>query len=159
MGHRSDERRRASCEGSVRHHVHNLQHVCCDGGRIGIQDLSFASPNVKAAPISPTGSNCPYGQLARQIRALRDRYLESGFGHGHRACLLLENRPDFIVHWLALNSIGVSIVPINPAYRAAEIEYLISHAEPDLIVTLQTRRSWRKQSRLMSRCLSCPATI
>ncbi|WP_210263134.1 hypothetical protein, partial [Bradyrhizobium brasilense] len=41
-------------------------------------------------------------------------------------CLLLENRPDFIVHWLALNGIGVSIVPINPAYRAAEIEYLIA---------------------------------
>lgn len=53
----------------------------------------------------------------------------------------VENRPDFTVHWLALNSIGVSVVLINPAYRAAEIEYLIAHAEPDLIVTPTIRRN------------------
>ncbi|WGR94365.1 AMP-binding protein [Bradyrhizobium sp. ISRA435] len=76
--------------------------------------------------------------------ALRDQYRAAGFDHGHRACLLLENRPDFIVHWLALNGLGVSIVPINPAYRAAEIEYLIAHAEPDLIVTLPDQKELQK---------------
>ena len=96
------------------------------------------------APISPTASSCPDGEIGRQVCTLRDRYRASGFGHGHRACLLLENRPDFIVHWLALNSIGVSIVPINPAYRAAEIEYLIAHAEPDLIVTLHNQKELLK---------------
>jgi acyl-CoA synthetase (AMP-forming)/AMP-acid ligase II len=92
----------------------------------------------------PEGIELSYGEILRQICALRDRYRASGFGHGHRACLLLENRPDFIVHWLALNSIGVSIVPINPAYRATEIEYLISHAEPDLVVTLPRQKELEK---------------
>jgi acyl-CoA synthetase (AMP-forming)/AMP-acid ligase II len=92
----------------------------------------------------PDGIELSYGEIGRQVCTLRDRYRASGFGHGHRACLLLENRPDFIVHWLALNSIGVSIVPINPAYRAAEIEYLIAHAEPDLIVTLHNQKELLK---------------
>ena len=88
----------------------------------------------------PEGIEFSYDDIVRSVCALRDLYRASGFGHGHRACLLLENRPDFIVHWLALNCIGASIVPINPAYRAAEIEYLISHAEPDLIVTLPSQK-------------------
>jgi acyl-CoA synthetase (AMP-forming)/AMP-acid ligase II len=92
----------------------------------------------------PDGIELSYGDIVRQVCALRDQYRASGFGHGHRACLLLENRPDFIVHWLALNGLGVSIVPINPAYRAAEIEYLIAHAEPDLIVTLHDQKELRK---------------
>ena len=92
----------------------------------------------------PDGIELSYGQVLGQIVALSDRYRASGFGHGHRACLLLENRPDFIVHWLALNSIGISIVPINPAYRATEIAYLISHAEPDLVVTLHNQKELQK---------------
>ncbi|WGR99079.1 AMP-binding protein [Bradyrhizobium sp. ISRA443] len=92
----------------------------------------------------PDGIELSYGDIARQACALRDQYRAAGFDHGHRACLLLENRPDFIVHWLALNGLGVSIVPINPAYRAAEIEYLIAHAEPDLIVTLPDQKELQK---------------
>lgn len=88
----------------------------------------------------PQGVEISYGEIAQRVDDLRNRYAEAGYGHGHRASLLLENRPDLIVHWLALNAIGVSIVPINPAYRAAEIGYLLSHAEPALVVTLREQR-------------------
>jgi acyl-CoA synthetase (AMP-forming)/AMP-acid ligase II len=94
-------------------------------------------PEHKNRAYFPDGVELLYGEIAQQVLMLRAQYLEAGFGHGHRACLMLENRPDFIVHWLALNSIGVSIVPINPAYRTAEIEYVIAHAEPGLIVALR----------------------
>ena len=96
------------------------------------------------APISPTASSCPTAKSAGKSAPCAIDIVHRDSGHGHRACLLLENRPDFIVHWLALNSIGVSIVPINPAYRAAEIEYLIAHAEPDLIVTLHNQKELLK---------------
>ena len=32
-------------------------------------------------------------------------------------------------------------MPINPDYRAAEIAYLLDHSEPDLVLTLGTRRA------------------
>ncbi|WP_441231982.1 AMP-binding protein [Tardiphaga sp. 215_C5_N2_1] len=91
-------------------------------------------------PYFPEGIEFTYGDIAFGVDQLRTRYSEAGYGHGHRVCLLLENRPDLIVHWLALNAIGVSVVPINPAYRSAEIEYLLSHAEPVLVVTLHGQR-------------------
>jgi acyl-CoA synthetase (AMP-forming)/AMP-acid ligase II len=92
----------------------------------------------------PAGAEFSYGDIAEKIGSLRERYHDAGYGHGHRVCLLLENRPDFLVHWLALNAIGASIIPINPAYRAAEIAYLISHAEPDLIVALHGQSELKK---------------
>lgn len=87
----------------------------------------------------PNGAEFSYADIAGKIDHLRRRYIDAGYGHGHRVCLQLENRPDFLVHWLALNAIGASIIPINPSYRAAEIIYVISHAEPDLIVALHSQ--------------------
>lgn len=95
-------------------------------------------------PYFPQGIEFSYQQIAVHAAQLRAHYVAAGYGHGHRACLLLENRPDFIVHWLALNAIGVSIVPINPAYRAAEIAYVLEHAEPDLAVALNDQRELAK---------------
>jgi acyl-CoA synthetase (AMP-forming)/AMP-acid ligase II len=81
-----------------------------------------------------------YEEVSREIDRLRDGYRTAGYGHGHRAGLLLGNRPEFIFHWLALNGLGVSIVPINPEWRAAELEYLIEHSELSLAVSLPERR-------------------
>jgi acyl-CoA synthetase (AMP-forming)/AMP-acid ligase II len=101
-------------------------------------------PEHKHRAYFPDGVELLYGEIAQQVYLLRSKYLEAGFGHGHRACLMLENRPDFLVHWLALNSMGVSIVPINSAYRAAEIEYVIAHSEPSLIVALRNLPELKK---------------
>ena len=65
-----------------------------------------------------------YAQAASAIETLRAAYARAGYGHGHRAGLLLENRPAFFLHWFALNALGVSVVPINPDLRAAELESL-----------------------------------
>ena len=53
--------------------------------------------------------------------------------------LLLLNRPEFLLHWLALNGLGVSIVPINPDWRAHELEYLVDHSE--IVVGRLSRRA------------------
>ena len=45
-----------------------------------------------------------------------------------RAGLMLDNRPAFFLHWLALNACGVSVVPLNPDLRPAELDYLVAHS-------------------------------
>jgi len=55
------------------------------------------------------------------------------------AGLLLENRPAYFLHWLALNSLGVSVVPISADLRSAELDYLTGHSEICLAVTLASR--------------------
>ena len=51
----------------------------------------------------------------------------------------MENRPAYLFHWLALNSLGVSVVPISAEMRSAELEYLIAHSEICLAVSLPGR--------------------
>ncbi len=80
-----------------------------------------------------------WGDAAAQVEALRRAYEAAGYGQGHRAGLLLENRPAFLLHWFALNALGVSVVPIHAELRAAELTYLVAHSEVVLAVTLPGR--------------------
>ena len=80
-----------------------------------------------------------YRDAAERIEILRQAYRQAGYGHGHRAGLLLENRPDFFLHWYALNGLGVSVVPINADLRAAELEYLVGHSEIAIAIALPDR--------------------
>ncbi|MGE4409770.1 MAG: AMP-binding protein [Sphingobium sp.] len=80
-----------------------------------------------------------YGDMNGRVEQRRDAYRAAGFGPGLRVGLLLENRPAFFEHWLALNAEGVSVVPINPDLRLAEQEYLICHSEMALVVALPVR--------------------
>jgi acyl-CoA synthetase (AMP-forming)/AMP-acid ligase II len=80
-----------------------------------------------------------YGEVTTEVERLRALYAGAGYGHGHRVALLLENRPLLYVHWLALNGLGVSLVPINPDYRSEETRYLLDHSEAVLVVALAHR--------------------
>jgi acyl-CoA synthetase (AMP-forming)/AMP-acid ligase II len=81
-----------------------------------------------------------YAEAAAEVLRLRAAYARAGLGHGHRAGLLLLNRPEFLLHWLALNGLGVSIVPINPDWRAHELEYLVDHSEIVVAASLGERQ-------------------
>ena len=82
-----------------------------------------------------------WADAAAQVEPLRRAYACAGYGHGHRVGLLLENRPAFLLHWFALNALGVSVVPIHADLRAAELRYLIEHSEIVLAVTLPSHAS------------------
>jgi crotonobetaine/carnitine-CoA ligase len=99
----------------------------------------LAAPPAPGRAYHPDGIELTYAQVRDQALRLRDRYAEAGYGHGHRVALLLENRPEFIVHWLALNALGCSIVPINPDYRHDELLYQMDHSEADLAVSIASR--------------------
>ncbi|MSO65898.1 MAG: long-chain fatty acid--CoA ligase [Alphaproteobacteria bacterium] len=99
----------------------------------------LAVPANEARGYLPSGFEVSYAEAGRRVRALAAVYREAGFGLGHRVATLLESRPDYVFHKLALNSLGACCVPINPEYRAGEIAYLVDHSEPDLVVTLDAR--------------------
>ena len=81
-----------------------------------------------------------YENTLSTVDALTLTYRSAGYRYGQRVALLLENRPQFFHHWFALNALGVSVVPVNPDLRAAELRHIFSLAEPVLAVAIQSRR-------------------
>jgi acyl-CoA synthetase (AMP-forming)/AMP-acid ligase II len=75
-----------------------------------------------------------YAEIVRITEQLARRYREAGYGPGHRVAMLLENRPEHFFHWLALNAVGASKVPLNPDYREEEMRYVLEHSEAQLVI-------------------------
>lgn len=100
----------------------------------------LAVPANPARTYDPEGREISYADAADTVRGLMAHYRAAGYGLGHRVGLFLESRPEHLLHKLALNSLGVCCVPINPDYRPRELAYLIDHARVDLIVVLSSRQ-------------------
>jgi crotonobetaine/carnitine-CoA ligase len=99
----------------------------------------LCAPPAAGRAYHPDGIEFTFGQTRGAVLALYERYARAGYGHGHRVALLLENRPEFFFHYLALNALGTGIVPINPDYRHDEMLYQMEHSEADLAVVIGSR--------------------
>lgn len=77
-----------------------------------------------------------YASAAATIEQLQSLYRNAGYGSGHRIALLLQNRPEFLLHWLALNSLGACVVPINDEMSPEEQAYIINHSEASVLLFL-----------------------
>ena len=84
----------------------------------------------------PDGLLWSYAEVGGRVTTLIERYAAAGFGHGHRVSLVLENRPEFMLHFLALNALGCWVVPLNPEFRHDDLTYVLGHSDVDLIVSL-----------------------
>ncbi len=78
-----------------------------------------------------------YGDLSRIAAALARRHAAAGIGPGHRVGLLLDNRPDLFAHFLALNGLGASIVPIGPDEETEGVAFRLARARVALVVAAE----------------------
>lgn len=107
----------------------------------------YADNSLMAVPANPQrsyaqqGLELSYRDAGAHIAALAQRYRDAGYGLGHRVALLLESRPEHMLHKWALNTLGICCVPVNPDYKRRELNYLIDHSGVDLIVCLPSRRA------------------
>jgi acyl-CoA synthetase (AMP-forming)/AMP-acid ligase II len=53
-----------------------------------------------------------YGAMLDRLERRQLAFAGRGYGEGHKVGLLLQNRPVFIELWFALNSLGLSVVPL-----------------------------------------------
>lgn len=91
----------------------------------------------KGTSYAPEGVEWSYDEVRQQVTLLAARYARAGYGLGHRVALLVENRPDYFMHLLALNAVGASIVPVNPDHRHAELLYQMQHSGVVLAIALR----------------------
>ncbi len=97
------------------------------------------APKSAKLPYAPEGFRYSYGDVHARVELLKQAFAKAGYGVGARVALLLENRPEFFEYWLALNAIGISIVPINPDLRRDELLFQLDMAEALLMVVIAER--------------------
>jgi acyl-coenzyme A synthetase/AMP-(fatty) acid ligase len=76
-----------------------------------------------------------YARARDRVAALAAALERVGYGAGHRVAVALDNRPGFFEYFLALNSLGASVVPLNAAMGGKELNFLLSHSDAALVVT------------------------
>ena len=108
------------CESAHRFPKHSFLHI----------------PARACAAYSEHAIDLSYEEAAVAVEQLKAAYGEAGYGLGHRVALLLQNRPEFLQHWFALNGLGVSVVPVNDEMAADEQAYIINHSEACSLVYL-----------------------
>jgi acyl-CoA synthetase (AMP-forming)/AMP-acid ligase II len=78
-----------------------------------------------------------YAQALGLVDEIAARYRTAGYGRGHRVALRLPNCPEFLLHFLALNSLGAAVLPLNPDSRAAELDYVLGHSDASAVMTTE----------------------
>jgi malonyl-CoA/methylmalonyl-CoA synthetase len=93
-------------------------------------------PSDQRAPFieTPAGGHYSYADLERES-ARYARFLTGlGLQPGDRVAVQIEKSPAAVFLYLGCLRAGLIYLPLNPAYRAAEIEYYLDDAAPGAVV-------------------------
>ena len=90
--------------------------------------------------VVPKGQNADsleisYSTAIQKVNYYKNKFQLSGYSAGQRIAVLLGNNPNHYLIKLALNSLGISIVPLNPDASPKEISYILSDSNSSLIIT------------------------
>ncbi|HTM10999.1 MAG TPA: AMP-binding protein [Verrucomicrobiae bacterium] len=76
-----------------------------------------------------------YGEFARIAARTANGFLRLGVRKGDKIALLLPNCPEFLLAVFAAAEIGAVFVPVNTAFAAEEIGYVLEHSEAKYLLT------------------------
>jgi len=88
-----------------------------------------------------------YGELIKAIASVQRSISEMGIGHGDRLALLSENRPEWMIAYLAVLSLGAVVVPLDAQMTDKEVGLLLVYSEAKAVfVSDQTRQKIPRNS-------------
>jgi acyl-CoA synthetase (AMP-forming)/AMP-acid ligase II len=102
----------------------------CTAGHL----LFLAFPSNTHREYLKSGAEFSYAQALEFVESVAAEYRVAGYASGHRVALVMGNRPEYFWHFLALNSIGVCAVPLNPDYLEHEFVHAMTIADISLAV-------------------------
>jgi fatty-acyl-CoA synthase len=80
------------------------------------------------------GETTTYGEMAARVVALAAGLRSRGIGRGDVVGILSYNCPEFLEAIFAANQVGAVAMPINWRLAAAEVRYILEHAEAKALV-------------------------
>jgi fatty-acyl-CoA synthase len=94
-------------------------------------------PDRLAVVFCEQGIRWTWRQLASEVDALANSFVELGIVKGDRVGIWSPNRVEWVLTQFATARIGAILVNINPAYRLAELEYALNKVGCQVIVAAE----------------------
>ena len=86
--------------------------------------------------IADSGRELSYCELRRDSRALAAGLAELGVLPGDHVALLMHNRPEWLVAFFGIATLGAATVAINTWATAHELEYMLNHSGSRVLITV-----------------------
>ena len=68
-------------------------------------------------------------ELYKRSRIVSEAANKLGVKPGFRAAVIMENRPEWLITYLGLASVGVEVVPIDARLQEKEVSYILRDSE------------------------------
>lgn len=75
-----------------------------------------------------------YAETLRQVRLRATTLARAGVKRGDHVLCFMDNGPDLLATWFAINYLGAIYVPINSGARGRILEYILEDADAPLLV-------------------------
>lgn len=82
-----------------------------------------------------TNERISFREINQRVKRLSSVLNNEGISQGDKVALMLPNVPEFPLTWLAIGTIGATMVPMNTRYQAFDAAYVLRNSETSLIVT------------------------
>ncbi|MGO8951039.1 MAG: class I adenylate-forming enzyme family protein [Ktedonobacterales bacterium] len=69
-----------------------------------------------------------YRELYALSRSAASALHELGLRKGDTLCLLMTNRPEYSIAWMAASMLGIVLCPMNPSYKEREVSYQLQNS-------------------------------
>src|SRR5215471_14912752 len=75
-----------------------------------------------------------YREVVSMVNCIANGLDNLGLRKGDRICLLMTNRPEYTITFIAAATMGIVASPMNPAYKEREIAYQLENSEARAIL-------------------------
>src|SRR6266516_6793566 len=75
-----------------------------------------------------------YREVLSMVNCIANGLHDLGLKKGDHIFLLMTNRPEYPITFIAAASLGVVVSPINPSYKEREVAYQLENSEAKAIV-------------------------
>jgi len=101
-----------------------------------IREWAFLTPDKIA--LSYHGRDLPYAELNVLIDRMAWGLVDLGIKPGDRVAVHMENCPQFVIAYFGVQRAGAIVVPVNPMFKQAELDYELNDAEAETLIGLDT---------------------
>lgn len=104
------------------------------GGTIGGLLRSRSAVNPKKPLLVTSRASMSYGEVDAAADRVASAFRAIGAKKGDAVCLMVANRPEFVLAWFGSARAGLVQVPVNTAYKGDLLDYVVQHCAATIMV-------------------------